>query len=64
MSSVTTGPLELSNRCRFVDQCSFTHHAGMTLERAGWVPLLDARDFEEKHRLFVQFAFTEPQSFL
>jgi hypothetical protein len=38
-------------------------HAGVTLERVEWVSPLDARCLEEEHRLFVQVAFSEPQSF-
>jgi hypothetical protein len=68
LSIVTSGPLEWSNcrihlrgLCPFVDQCLF--HAGVTLERVGWVPPLDARGVEEEHRLFVQVALTQPQFF-
>jgi hypothetical protein len=33
---------------RFVDRCLF--HAGVTLERDGWIPPLGARGLEEEHR--------------
>jgi hypothetical protein len=68
MKNFTTGPLErcwncrihLRGRCQLVDRCLFD--AGVSLERAGWVPLLEMQvRLEEEHRLFVQLAFTRSE---
>jgi hypothetical protein len=57
LSNPSPGPVTIE-----VDRSFFP--AGVTLERAGWIPRLDARCLEEDHCLFVQLAFTEPQCFL